>query len=202
MSGAPEMPGPSSSSMEPAQSGVGFAPSPVRYVPRASTVRKGYLRSGLWGIKKGRPGEPLAGGQSAPGVDRHRPEQASTLEVSDCWCLLVRKKVVPEIYVYVRVSLFGLGARMGKLSPAFLYVNCMPSPHPHPYECVEIPAPNPGQLYLPLPLPAPPSLNLFRSLCLSLSLHFSLLVCTCVSTARAGEEPAAAFNPSRPAIKH
>lgn len=81
---------------------------------------------------------------------------------------------------------------MGKLSPALLMQIASSSPTPIS------PAPNPGQFYLPVSLPVSPS----RSLLLARFCYLSPLLCTCMHPARAGEEPAAAFSPSLPPVKH
>lgn len=79
---------------------------------------------------------------------------------------------------------------MGKLSPALLYANCIPFPPAPPFHGYLIRV---SSIY-PFPARALLSQSLARLLLLSLS----LLLCTCVNPARAGEEPAAAFSPSRP----
>lgn len=67
------------------------------------------------------------------------------------------------------------------------------SPSPAPISS----APNAGQFYLPVSLPASPSLNPL----VARFYYLSLLLCTCMNPARAGEEPAAAFSPILPPVK-
>lgn len=133
----------------------------------------------------------VRGWRMSGGDDPHSPRQASTLEVRNWLCPLGwSQSDASDVTVHACAA-----APVGKLSPVFLYANCISFPHPL------LPASG-DTLHLILVsctylFSPPPSFPL-----LSLSFCLSLLVCTCVSTARAGGEPAAAFSSSRPASKH